>query len=280
MTSGAGPVSAEQLTGPARTGRAGYPRHRADTLNALGLIWVLSRKNFQVRYKRATLGVLWAVLQPATQAAVLVFVFSRVITLGKTPHYALFVLCGVLPWAFFAQSVSAVTTSVVDNEALVKKVALPLVIFPLSAMGGTTLAYLAALPILLLGAVITGTVGFHLALLPIALLLELALIAATGVLLAGFHPAFRDIRYLVESALIIGFYATPVLYDPSVFKGALPSVLRFNPMTGVLSLYRAAILGRPVDGPAVRFTIFTVIGIGLIAVWTFGRRRGEFADLV
>ena len=253
---------------------------RQQLLNTSGLVWVLARKNFQVRYKRATLGVLWAVLQPAVQAAVLVFVFSRVIDVGHTEHYALFVLCGVLSWAFFAQSVAAATTSVVDNEALVKKVALPLAVFPLSAVGGTTLAFLAAMPILLVGAVLSGTVGWHLLLLPVVLLVELALVLSVGVLTASLHPAFRDVKYLVESSLLIGFYATPILYDPAKLTGTLPDLLPFNPMTGVLTLYRTAVLGQAVDVEAVAITGVATVTVMLLAVFTFRRRSDEFADLV
>jgi ABC-2 type transport system permease protein len=150
----------------------------------------------------------------------------------------------------------------------------------MSAVGGTLLAFLAALPIWLVGAVLSGTVGWHLLLLPVVLLLELALILAVGLLASALHPAFRDVKYLVESGLLVGFYATPVLYDPSQLTGTLPALLPFNPMTGVLSLYRAAVLGRPVDGLALAVTLVVTVLLGSLAVVVFRRRCDEFADLV
>ena len=74
-----------------------------------GLTAVLARKNFRIRYKRAVLGVFWAVLQPAFQALVLAYVFLRVFHVHSVPHYPIYVLSGILPWAFFSGSMTSAT---------------------------------------------------------------------------------------------------------------------------------------------------------------------------
>jgi ABC-2 type transport system permease protein len=270
-----------QLSAPVST-IFGPPIPRRQQLADLAaLTWTLSRKNFQVRYKRAVLGVVWAVLQPAFQAAVLSLVFIRVFKAGTgVDHFPVFVLSGLLPWAFFSQSMSVATVSIVDNGSLVKKVPIPLMVFPLSAIGGTAMAFAAALPVLLVAGVVVGTVGWQLLLLPLAVLLQLLAVVGIATLCASFYPAFRDIRYLVESALLVGLYLTPVLYPPEQLPPVLRDILRFNPLTGVLSLYRAVFLSREVEWSSVGASV--LVGVVMLAIGTrvFARRSDEFPDLV
>lgn len=247
----------------------------------LGLVWVLSKKNFQVRYKRAVLGVLWAVVQPSFQAAFLSFIFLKVFRYGTgIPHYPLYVLSGILPWAFFTQGVLAATSAVVENASLVRKVALSRVIFPIAAAGGVGLAFVASLLILVVGSIVSGSAGFRLALLVPAVGLEVLIIVGIGVLACAFHVAYRDVRYVAESAMIIGLYATPILYELSRLPEKVRPFFRLNAMTGAMTLYRGAVLDRPVDWASVGigFVVAAVIfGLGLLA---FARRSDEFPDLV
>ena len=252
--------------------------HRARSF--LGLTWALSRKNFQVRYKRASLGVAWAVLQPAIQAAVMSFVFIRVFNVHGIDNYPVYILSGVLPWAFLSQGSSAGSTAVVDNGALVRKVALRLEVFPISAVGGVTMAFASALLVLVVASAVTRHLSLGLLLLVPALLLEFAAIVAVALLVSAFHVAYRDVRYVLESLLIIGFYASPVIYDQSRVPPHLLELQKWNPMVGLLSLYRAAILERPVAWDAVLIaTVAITVGLTL-SLLIFRRRSPEFADLV
>ena len=255
--------------------------HASALRSHLGLTWVLARKNFQVRYKRAVLGVVWAVVQPSFQAAFLSVIFLYVFRYGRgIEHYPLYVLSGILPWAFFTQGVSAATGSVVENASLVRKVSLPRVIFPIAAVGGVGLAFLASLGVLVVAAVAVGSVGLSLLWLPVAVVLQVAAVAAVGTFACAFHVAFRDVKYVVESALMVGLYATPVLYDLGRAPDAVQNLLRLNPMTGIVMLYRAAILEREIDFAAVGLSAVVTVVLLAVAVTTFVRRSDEFPDLV
>jgi ABC-type polysaccharide/polyol phosphate export permease len=246
----------------------------------LGLTWALSRKNFQVRYKRASLGVAWAVLQPAIQAAVMSFVFIRVFKVHGIEDYPVYILSGVLPWAFLSQGTGAGSTAVVDNGALVRKVALRIEVFPISAVGGVTMAFASALVVLVAASVITGHLSFSLLLLVPALLLEFAAVCAVALLVSAFHVAYRDVRYVLESLLIVGFYASPVIYDRSRVPPRLVELQKWNPMVGLLSLYRAAVLERAVEWDAVLIATVAITIALVVSLLVFRRRSPEFADLV
>jgi ABC-type polysaccharide/polyol phosphate export permease len=256
--------------------------HVSPRRRALGLVWVLSRKNFQVRYKRAALGVAWAVVQPLFQTALLSFVFLVVFpgTARKIDHYPVFVLTGMLPWAYFAQSLGAATTAVVDNAGLVRKVSVPSVVFPLAAVGGVAQAFMASLGVMAIASVVVGRASWALLLLPVALVLQTALVTALGVLTCAFHVALRDVKYLVDAFVMAFFYATPVLYSLDRVPPHYRWLFAANPMEGILTLYRAATLGRSVAWSGVVVSVVVTVVLGGLAVLAHRRRSGEFADLV
>jgi lipopolysaccharide transport system permease protein len=260
----------------------GADDHASPRRRALGLVWVLSRKNFQVRYKRASLGVAWAVVQPVFQTALLSFVFLVVFpgTAKRIEHYPVFVLSGMLPWAYFAQGLSAATTSVVDNAGLVRKVRIPSWVFPLSAVGGITQAFLASLGVLLIASVAIGTASWGLLLLPVAVVLETLFIASLGVLTCAFHVAMRDVKYLVDAGVMAFFYATPVLYSLDRVPERYRPIFQANPMEGILTLYRSATLGTPIAWSGVAVSVGCTVVLAGLAWWAHRARSGEFADLV
>lgn len=254
--------------------------HEPRWRTVLGLVVVLSRKNFQVRYKRSALGVGWAVIQPTFQAAVLIFIFTQVFRFSPVPDYPLYVLSGMIAWGFASQAMSGSTSAVVDNASLVRKVPIPAYVFPLSAVGGTLLAFLGGFGVLLVVVVVTGHASVNLLLLPLALLLEVLIVAAFGVLASSLHVAHRDVRYVVESGLFVVFYATPVLYDITRIPENLRPWLRLNPFAGVLSLERLAVMGRPLDRAALLTSLAGLAVLALAAALVYRRRSPTFADLV
>lgn len=256
--------------------------HVSPLRRAVGLVWVLSRKNFQVRYKRASLGVAWAVVQPLFQTALLSFVFLVVFpgTSKRIEHYPVFVLSGMLPWAYFAQGLSAATTSVVDNAGLVRKVQIPAWVFPLSAVGGVAQAFMASLGVMAVASFVVGEASWRLLLLPVALVLQTAFVTSAGVLTCAFHVALRDVKYLVDAFVMAFFYATPVLYSLERVPAAYRGVFAANPMGGILTLYRSATLGRDIAWSGVLVSVGCTLVLGLLAWWAQRARSGEFADLV
>lgn len=261
------------------------PRHAAAVWHRfvqwVDLVRVLSVKNFRQRYLRSKLGVIWALVQPLAQAAVLSFVFLKIFKVHRIPHYPLYVLSGIMAWQFFQQGVVGGTSSIVDNAGLVRKVAVPKITFPLSVVGGVLLVFALQLVVLIAGAGVSGTLAVTTpVLLVLSLMVEVVLTLGFAVLLCSLHVSFRDIRFLVESTLLMAFYLTPVIYDPSRLPPSYRSLLRWNPMDGVLSLERAALLARSVDWTAVSVSVICAVVLLAIGLPIFRRQAGDFADLV
>jgi lipopolysaccharide transport system permease protein len=244
------------------------------------LTYVLARKTFYVRYKRAVIGVIWAVLQPGFQGVVLAVVFSRVIATGSVPHYGEFVLTGIFAWSYFSQSVSAGTVSVLENDSLVKKVALPKVVCPLSSVLATAMASAAAVPVLVVASATAHELSPRILAIPVAMLLGGAIAIGVSLVTSSLFVAYRDVRYIVESALMVGLYVTPVVYSLAQAGPTLASILRWNPVTGVVELYRWCVLGSAVDGTSLAISVGAAVVLLAVGMAVFAARSDEFPDLL
>jgi ABC-type polysaccharide/polyol phosphate export permease len=249
-----------------------------------GVTRVLARKDFHVRFKRASLGVLWAVAVPAVQAAVMTFVFSHLVHLHSGLPYGAFVLSGVLARSYFTTTIPVGVTSIVDGTGLTDKVWFPRAILPLVPCLSGLVGLGISMVLLLIAAPILGApVSAKLFLLVPACMLLFAITMAIAVVGAALQVYFRDVRFIVSALLMVWLYATPIMY-PQTVVGKLGPWLDLNPITGVVTLFHLAVLGqtgstspwyRPV-GISVAVTLVLLI-IGLEA-----QRRHDrpFVDLL
>lgn len=259
-------------------------RGRSRTGEAAHLVdlWVsLARKSFRVRYARTRFGPFWAVLQAVILATVITVVFDQVFGRGSVDHYGLYVLSGLLPYQFTIMAITEATTSIVANASLVKKVALPRAVFPASSVLAVFLIMGLSLCVVVVGAALVGTLAFpRILLLGPMIILAFGLALSGGLLGSAMYVFRRDVQFGIEAAGRILFYATPIMYTLDRVPERLRDLLQWNPLTGMVSLGRAAVLGSPIDGSALAITTGTVVVALPIALVVFNRRAAIYADLV
>lgn len=258
---------------PLATAREGGLLHWA------GITWLLAKRTFRLRYLGSRLGLGWAFVQPLVQAVVLTFLFTEVFKVARGPHYPLYVLTGIMTWQCFSGGVSAATTSAVDNASLLRKIPMPAIVFPLSQVLSVILVFLLQMVVLIVAAIAFGTLGVEVLLLPFVPVLVGLIGTGLGCFACAFHPAVRDVRFVVESGLLMAFYATPILYDPMRLPTTLRGLLAINPMFGVVSLARTALMGQAFDGTATLISFGAGAFFVLVGLAVFQRRSASFADL-
>jgi len=207
------------------------------------LLVILARKEFHVRYRRASFGLLWAVGLPLLQSAIVAVVFSRVARFGHAPHYPVFVLSGMAPWLYVTAVLGTGATAIVDSADLSSRVYFPRVVLPLVQVvaGLYGFAVTVAAMVALCPVFGVGLGPRTLLLLPASALL-VVLAAAACVVASILHVYFRDVRYLVTAGLMVWMYVTPVIY-PAADLGRLRVAVDLNPLTGVVDLFHAATVG-------------------------------------
>lgn len=265
------PTTVEEL--PLATAREGSLAHWAS------ITWLLALRTFRLRYLGSRLGLGWAFVQPLVQAAVLTFLFTEVFKIHRVPHYPLYVLSGIMTWQAFAGGVNGATTSAVDNASLLRKIPMPAVVFPLAQVVSVLLVYALQIVVLVAAAVGYGTAGPHLLLLPLVPLLVGLIATGIGAFACAFHPAVRDVKFVVESGLLMAFYATPILYDPSRVPASVRGLLAVNPMYGVVTLARTALMQTPFDAVATTISFAASAMLVAAGLLVFRRRSADFADL-
>jgi lipopolysaccharide transport system permease protein len=242
---------------------------------------MLARKDFQVRYKRASLGVLWAVVVPLIQAAVMAFVFSRIVRFKTDVPFAPYVFSGVVAWGYFSSTISSGTTSIVDAAGLTDKLWFPRALLPIVPC----LANLVGLGVslLALGGIAVGFgAGFGLRILVLipAFCLLFMFVLAANLLLSALQVYFRDVRFLISASLLVWMYLTPIIYQQSAL-GALGPWLDINPMTGIVDLFHIAVVG--VSQPWKRGVTVSVIETVVILIAGIDAQRRHdrlFVDLL
>lgn len=241
------------------------------------LLLNLVRRDLAVRYKRSVLGFAWTFLNPLLMMLVFAIVFQVVKPLSVR-SYPLFVLAGLLPWYFFAGSLSGAVRSITSNAHLIDKVAFPREILPLSVVLANLVNFLLSLAVFLPLALLLGArfSPWTLA-LPVVIGVQLLLVTGLALLLAALNVFYRDTEVVLEVGLTAGFFLTPIFYElellPNQFLGI--DVWRFvytlNPMATLVTDYRYILL---YQYPVIRHTLVPlVLGLVLLGVgWTLFRR--------
>lgn len=252
-----------------------------ETWASRSLIAILAKKDFFVRYRRATFGLLWAAALPLLQALVLAFVIARFARFDTGGSYVVFVLSGMIGWATFSSILSIGSTSIVDGSSLSTKIYFPRLVFPLVSV--VTSAYgLGISIVVLLGATVVSGEGLGLRTLYLvpAVILTLVLGGAGALVLSALHVYFRDIRYLVQAALLVWLYLTPVIYPLEVL-GDAQRFVEANPVTGVVELYRAATVGADPGWPTtVLWSVGWCAALTLVGLLLHRRFDRVFVDLL
>src|SRR5690242_8457306 len=115
------------------------------------LLLVLTMRDIKVRYKQTVLGFAWAIIQPVMMMIVFSVFFGRLAQMPSDGYpYPIFVYAALLPWTFFANSITSSANSLVGSANLVSKVYFPRLIIPLSSVGSALVDFAIATVILLL----------------------------------------------------------------------------------------------------------------------------------
>jgi ABC-type polysaccharide/polyol phosphate export permease len=246
------------------------------------LIATLARRDFFVRYRRASFGLLWAAALPMFQAAVFSYVFSRVVRVQTHVPYPVFVFPAFAAWSYFSSTLPSASTAIVDNSMLSNKIYFPRAVLPLTNVVANLYGFAFTLVAVILVCIGFGEApGWRIFLLAPDTVLLVLLTASLALVLSGLHVYFRDVRFLLQAVLSVWLFITPVLYPLRNAKGATRALELVNPMTGIAELFRYAVTTEETGwGVAVLCTVAWTVVFGVAALFIHRRYNRVFADLL
>jgi lipopolysaccharide transport system permease protein len=241
----------------------------------LALVW----REVRARYRGSVLGFLWTLLNPLMFMAIYSLVFTVYLRMDMAA-YPVFLFAGFLPWIWFSSALTSAASSVIDGSALIKRVAFPPLILPAVAVTANLVNFLLGLPLLVL-----FMIGFRVPLtwavvgLPLAVVIQYVFTLGLAVILAMLTTRYRDLQHLLASLITLWFFATPILYPPSMVPPAFQSLLLVNPMTAIMALYQDAIYyGRFPSPPMVLFAASASLALFALALSVYARWRWRVVE--
>ncbi len=246
------------------------------------LLWSLTQRELQARYRSSVLGFLWTFLNPTLHMLVYATVFQVYLRSG-VPNYAYFMFVGLLPWIWFSTSVVSGASSISDRRDLLTKVRFPAQVLPATIVTTNLVNYLLALPLMMaLGGFFGVIPSWHALLFPLIAFVQLILTLSITYLLSALNVTFRDLQHIVASLMMLAFFLTPVLYPLSSIPEEFRTwVLVLNPMAALVSGYHAIFYEQQLpDLQALGIVLTLSLALLWVAATIFESRREDFAEAI
>jgi lipopolysaccharide transport system permease protein len=257
----------------------------ADLWRYRELFYILSWRDISVRYKQTVIGVLWAFLRPFLTMVVFTVIFGKLAKLpteGNAP-YAIMVYAAMLPWQFFASSVSEASNSLIGNTQLITKVYFPRLIIPVSSVITSFIDFLVSFVILIALMIYYRFMpSVNIILLPVFLLVAFTAAMGIGLYITALNVKYRDFRYVIPFLVQFGLYISPVGFSSSIVPEKYRLLYSLNPMVGVIDGFRWAIIGgdSAISWPGFCLSLAVMTGFLALGIRTFRKMEKTFADVI
>lgn len=274
----AGQYGAEILDPVQELSTRGRGKGTAGKLHFAQLIVTKALLGLKSETSRTHLNYAWVVIEPLLHLVIYYVLFGRLLNAG-IENYGLFLLCGLVPWMWFAKAISTSATSILGGQSLMLTTNIAPVFFPLVSVAQATLKQLPALLCLLALGLATDikTLSWSLLWLPLVLLVQLLLTVALALLLAAIVPFLRDLANLVGTGLMLLMFLSGVIYDYRAMPGKVGQWLEFNPMAVVIGTYRQIILdGNPPNFAGLGFVLMVAVVLLLIGAVLYHNLRQKY----
>ena len=266
------------------------------------LLQNLTNREVRGKYRRTALGQLWSLANPIAAILIYTFIFSFIFRLpaqvgdpSGLNNYALWLVCGLLPWLFFNRVLTLGTDALVSNAGLIQKVYFPRIVLPLALANATFFTWILEMAVLAIALSLLGS--FVLPWVPlVAVFMVVFALFSVGLAMVFsiINVYFRDLAYLLTIVLQFWFYLTPILYPVELVATqsdqlgglvgtpvTLVDIYSLNPVLGFIEIFRNLLYDNRLPDMvtvvvALGWTI-AALGAGLLV---YARKEKQLAELL
>jgi len=235
-------------------------------------------RDLRRRYKRSVLGYVWSMLNPLLMMTILAVVFSSIMR-QNIEDYAVFLFCGMLPWAYFGGMCNHCLNTIRSNAKILSQVKVPQYIFPVST-GFSALAdfFLSLVPLIIVMIVLGRPVPGTILLLPFTLLPLFMISLGFALTLAVCNVFFEDTQHLVGVFLRALYFLSPVIYQTDQMPAWLrPWIKVFNPMYANITIHRDILyIGQMPSFLMYMWTLLISFLVLTFGLWVFEKAEDKF----
>ena len=248
------------------------------------LLYFLTKRDLQIRYKQSFFGIAWAIAQPLTYVLIFTFVFSRGANVPSEAGvpYPVLALAATIPWLFFSQSVTGAAAGLVGESNLLTKVYFPRLVLPVARSISFLLDLVLAFVVLSVMIAVTDvTPSRGIFLLPAFIFLAFVTAIGVGIFFGALNVKYRDVAVVVPLIVQLWFFATPVIYPSSIISPHMQTYLSVNPMVSVINGVRWGFCSTPAPSLLnVSVSVASALVFLVVGLIYFRKTERFFADVV
>jgi lipopolysaccharide transport system permease protein len=245
------------------------------------LLVVLTQKEVKLRYKSSWLGYLWSVANPLAFATLYFIAFSIFMRVD-IPRYPLFLIAGLFPWQWIANSTNAAPNLFLTNTSLIKKVRFPRNVLVASAVLNDGIHFMCSIPVLVVFLLAYGSrpswswlIG-----IPLLALGQLLLVYGLAVTIASLNLFFRDLERLTTLVVTFLFFLTPIVYSESMIPAKYHALLYLNPAAPLILSWRDLFLSGRLDWTVISIGYLYATGAFVVGSLIYTKLSWKFAEVV
>lgn len=245
-------------------------------------LWAMTERELKVGYKNTLLGFGWIVINPVLQMLTFGVLFQFILKV-KTENYFLFIFSGLTLWSFFSYTLTKTVSIIVSKRSLIHKANFPREILVLSVVFSNLIHFILSTILLLIVTYFILGIEIIAEWWKLIFVIVWLLILTIGValILSAINVKHRDVNFVVNVTMPLLFYATPVVYGLDMLPNSFNKFLYFNPMTGVIELFRYSILGiKPLSLNFCLYSFIISLLLFLFGVFLFKKTSPDFDDWV
>ncbi len=245
------------------------------------LVTTLTKKEIKIRYRNSILGYLWSVLHPLSLAVVFYVAFKLIMKIN-VENYTVFLIAGLFPWQWFANSVNASAGIFIGNASLIKKLNFPKSVLPLSVLLNDAVHFILSIPVI---ALFVAIYHIHIKLswiygIPVLIVIQLIFTYGLCLAISSINLFFRDMERIVLIFTTLLFYFTPIFYPETMVPAKYQVLIKLNPLACLMINWRNLFLTGTLDISYLYISLIYSV-ISLLAGYALFRKLSiRFAEVL